>query len=107
VTGNGVTFGDALFQVGKEILGNKFAGIYSENDQIPSLKANTGILINKPANVHWIAQYKDRHGVLHTYDSYSRKMGPNPVNVPTYFRQRGSQTDCGSRSLAWLYYKLN
>jgi hypothetical protein len=73
-----VTFGDALQTVGKEILGSKFRGIFDETEK-PHLNPGTGALINKPRNQHWIAQYRDSDGELHTFDSYGRKMGPNPV----------------------------
>lgn len=71
-----------------------------------ALAPGTGAIINKPNNVHWIAQIKNRDGVIETYDSYNRKMGQNPVKAPEYFVQKGKQQDCGSRSLAWLIHRL-
>lgn len=109
VEGPGITFGDSLAQVGKEILGSKFRGVYDEADPIPELKPGQGVLINKPRNQHWIAQYRSKGGVLYTYDSYGRSMGPNPVpkkQIPKYFIQQDPYKDCGSRSLAYLFHKL-
>lgn len=106
VLGEGVTFGDALSTVGKEILGSKkFKGIFSEGET-PTLEPGSGCLINKPKNVHWIAQYRDLAGKLHTFDSYGRKMGPNPVPPIDGFKQHGKEMNCGPRSLAYLYDRL-
>ena len=104
--GDGITYGDALFKVGKKIMGDKFAGIFDENamDRI-DLKPGTGALINKPKNQHWISQYVDFGGKLHTFDSYGRKMGPNPVKTKD-FKQVGDEKNCGPRSLAYLYKQL-
>lgn len=106
ITGPGITYGDKLLTVGKDILKDKFAGVYTEKDMPVDIEPNTGIIINKPINVHWIAQYKDSKGKVHTFDSYGRKMGPNPSKPPEYFKQHDPNTDCGSRAMAWLYNKL-
>jgi hypothetical protein len=107
ITGDNITYGDDLLQIGKEILGNKFVGIFTEDDLPIKLKPNTGALVNKPKNEHWVAQYADSTGKLHTFDSYGRTMGPNPVKDLSGFKQKGKQMNCGQRSLTWLYFKLN
>ena len=101
VLGDGVTFGDALQTVGKEILGSKFKGVLDEAEKL-SLKPGEGALINKPRNQHWIAQFRDENGKVHTFDSYGRKMGPNPVPEIKGFVQHGKEQNCGPRSLAYL-----
>lgn len=106
ITGTGITYGAKLNTVAKELLNKKFAGVFLATDMPIKLDNNTGVLINKPINVHWIAQAKINNKI-YTYDSYGRNMGPNAVkDTPIDFIQKGKQMDCGSRSLTWLYNKL-
>lgn len=109
--GDGITYGNQLEEVGKQILGNKFFGVFQKGDLLPVLKERTGLIINNPTNEHWIAMYR-LNDKIHTFDSFGRKyikgesIGPNPVMLPDNIKQRKNQFDCGERSLAYLYIAL-
>jgi hypothetical protein len=108
--GSKITFGKSLDIVAKKLLGKKFYGIYLENE-IPFLTEfmpdEKGAIINSPINTHWIAMIR-KNGKIHTFDSYGRKMGPNPVKVDDSIKQgnKKNEKDCGQRSLAYLYESL-
>lgn len=93
--------------MGKKLLGAKFLGVF-DKEKLPSL--NSGLIVNKPANQHWIA-IANINGKIKTFDSYGRKIinGDkliNPVAVDNDIKQRDSQKNCGPRSLAWLFETL-
>ena len=103
-----------LMQFGKQLLGEKFAGVYS-SDQRPALSKNKpyAILNTKPMSSggeYWIglARIPTTGKVMH-YDSFGRshrQLFPDrwkdAVNTDLDAEQDDRKTECGQRSLAWL-----
>ena len=103
-----------LMQFGKQLLGEKFADVYS-SDQRPALSKNKpyAILNTKPMSSggeHWIglARIPTTGKVMH-YDSFGRshrQLFPDrwedAVNTELDAEQDDRKTECGQRSLAWL-----
>ena len=103
-----------LMQAGKQLLGDKFAGVYS-SDQRPALskKKPYAILNRKPASSggeDWIAACMPSTGKIMHYDSFGRshrKLFPDrwedeAIDTELDVEQDEQTTGCGQRSLAWL-----
>ena len=104
-----------LMQVGKQLLGDKFAGVYS-SDQRPALskKKPYAILNTKPASSggeHWVGLARiPSTGKLMHYDSFGRsheqlfpsRWEDEAIDTELDIEQDELTTECGQRSLAWL-----
>lgn len=104
-----------LLQAGRQLLGDKFAGVYS-SDQRPALskKMPYAILNTKPISSggeHWVglARMPSTGKIMH-YDSFGRshrQLFPNrwedqAIDTELDIEQDERTTECGQRSLAWL-----
>ena len=104
-----------LLQAGRQLLGDKFAGVYS-SDQRPALskKMPYAILNTKPISSggeHWVglARMPSTGKIMH-YDSFGRshrQLFPNrwedqAIDTEPDIEQDERTTECGQRSLAWL-----
>ena len=105
-----------LLQAGKQLLGDKFAGVYS-SDQRPALSKQKpyAILNTKPTSSggeHWVglARVPSNGKIMH-YDSFvrsHRQLFPDRWEdeaIDTELddvEQDERTTECGQRSLAWL-----
>jgi len=104
-----------LLQAGRQLLGDKFAGVYS-SDQRPALskKMPYAILNTKPVSSggeHWVglARMPSTGKIMH-YDSFGRshrQLFPNrwedqAIDTEQDIEQDERTTECGQRSLAWL-----
>ena len=104
-----------LLQAGRQLLGDKFAGVYS-SDQRPALskKMPYAILNTKPMSSggeHWVglARMPSTGKIMH-YDSFGRshrQLFPNrwedgAIDTELDVEQDERTTECGQRSLAWL-----
>jgi len=104
-----------LLQAGRQLLGDKFAGVYS-SDQRPALskKMPYAILNTKPVSSggeHWVglARMPSTGKIMH-YDSFGRshrQLFPNrwedqAIDTELDIEQDQRTTECGQRSLAWL-----
>ena len=104
-----------LMQVGKQLLGDKFAGAYS-SDQRPALskKKPYAILNTKPTSSgggHWVglARMPPNGKIMH-YDSFGRshrqlfpdRWEDEAIDTELDVEQDERTTECGQRSLAWL-----
>ena len=115
--GNKTTFTSDLNMMGKELFGSKFKGVYP-SDKIPILTDQQPYAIlnldksNEPGS-HWIAIAKE-NGKISIYDSFGRdskdiiptvhKSGNGKViNSDQDVEQKLIETNCGGRSLAWLF----
>ena len=112
-----------LMRTGNQLLGDKFAGVYS-SDQRPALSKNKpyAILNTKPASSggeHWIAlaRIPEPQGVRQSltgkimhYDSSGRshrqlfpdRWEDEAIDTELDVEQDERTTECGQRSLAWL-----
>ena len=104
-----------LMQAGKQLLGDKFAGVYS-SDQRPALskKRPYAVLNTKPTasgGEHWIALARmPPSGKLMHYDSFGRlhrqlfpdRWEDEAVDTELDVEQDERTSECGQRSLAWL-----
>jgi hypothetical protein len=99
--GSGITFDHTLDYMGNELFGNKWAGIYMRDDRYPESKY---CIVNTDTRggqgVHWVAV-----GDGYQYDSFGRKniLGNDRLRDTDHEpEQVETETDCGSRCLAWL-----
>ena len=104
-----------LVQAGTQLLGDKFAGVYS-SDQRPALskKKPYAILNTKPTSSgggHWVALARmPSTGKIMHYDSFGRphqqlfpsRWEDEAVDTELDVEQDERTTECGQRSLAWL-----
>ena len=103
-----------LMQAGKQLLGDKFAGVYS-SDQRPALskKKPYAILNTKPTQSggeHWVGLARTINNQIMHYDSFGRshrQLFPNrwedqAIDTELDVEQDERTTECGQRSLAWL-----
>lgn len=92
-----VTRGSELEEVGKDLFGTKFLGIYCSDEEIPAdgyCIVNTDVKGNP--GEHWMATTDGGYTI---YDSFGREKW-NDFSGDA--EQALHQTNCGQRSLAWL-----
>jgi hypothetical protein len=102
ILGRGITNGEQLESLARYIFGARFRGVFSPRQKLPVLREAQFVIINKPANQHWIAAYRLR-GKLYEYDSFDRDMLGGKYldgDVDGRADQRISQSNCGQRVLA-------
>ena len=118
LTGNSTTYSDDLLLIGKQMLGNKFDGVYP-SDQIPKLTDESPYAIlnldtSEEQGSHWVAIAK-RKDKTYLYDSFGRKdtdiiaslklsRNGKIMNTDNDAEQKITQLDCGARSLAFLVF---
>ena len=108
--GQKVTYSNDLHDVGKQLLGKDFVGVFA-SDLIPKLKNKQCCILNldrsDQGGSHWISVYKDGKKNL-TYDSFGRESSKiipslkNVVDADYDSEQMIEEEDCGSRSIAFL-----
>jgi hypothetical protein len=108
--GQKVTYSNDLHDVGEQLLGKDFVGVYP-SDQIPRLKNKQCCILNldkaHEAGSHWISVYRVGKTNL-TYDSFGRKSSKiipslkNVVDADYDIEQMIEEEDCGARSIAFL-----
>ena len=108
--GNKVTYSNDLHDVGEQLLGKDFVGVYP-SDQIPRLKNKQCCILNldksDQSGSHWIGVYKFGKKNL-TYDSFGRRSSKiiptlkNPLDADYDSEQMIEEEDCGARSIAFL-----
>ena len=115
---NSTTNSEQLNNIGKEILGFKFNGVYS-NDNVPVLTDSQPYAIvnthsSKQAGEHWIAIVKVKgYNKCLFYDSYGRnynkimplsffKKGFKIINTENDAEQGILEKNCGQRCLSFL-----
>ena len=119
LTGNKVTNSTDLHRVGKQLLGDKFIGVFS-SDMIPKLTAKTPYCIvnvdsSDMSGSHWMSVVKSARNETILYDSFGRshvkiipslKKSGNGKIIDTDLdkEQKISQEDCGARSIAFLLF---
>lgn len=95
--GQKVTYSNDLHDVGKQLLGKDFVGVFA-SDQIPKLKNKQCCILNldrsDQGGSHWISVYKDGKKNL-TYDSFG-------VDADYDSEQMIEEKDCGARSISFL-----
>ena len=101
-----------LFHLAKQIMGDKFDGVYCSDDQI-KLKNNQCCIVNtdshKSRGMHWLAIYKYRNK-CYVFDSFARDVRllsryfrhKHWINVEFNRIESYHQSNCGQLSLAWL-----
>lgn len=109
------TYGGQLDYTGRQMLGNKWGGVYP-SDAIPPPQIEKPYIIvnldkrNEPGS-HWVAIAYDK-GTNYVYDSFGRKT----TKILPALKQRGGfikeadrdpeqsvdEDNCGQRCLAWL-----
>ena len=116
IVGNRTTYSSALHKAGRELLGNKFVGVFP-SDRIPKLtKTSPYCILNLDSSdgpgSHWIAlAYSGDKSMV--YDSFGRKhikiiptlkSSGNGVVIDTDRdpEQDIAETNCGARSISWL-----
>ena len=116
ILGSGVTNNLQLTKLGHELFGNDYIGTWS-SDQMPKyIKENQCFILNTDSsrsrnkNGHWVAFIKS-NSKLYFYDSYARpayKLSKHwatkkMYNANTTDRDQSyKESDCGSRSMAFL-----
>ena len=104
-----------LMQAGKQLLGDKFAGVYSSDQRpAPSKKKLYAILNTKPTSPggeYWVGLARmPSTGKIMQYDSFGRshqqlfpsRWEDEAVGTELDVEQDERTTECGQRSLAWL-----
>lgn len=119
--GGSTTYTSILNKAGHKLFGSKFAGAFPA-DRIPALKGGVKYAIlnldkhDEPGS-HWIALAKERSGrdashYIWVYDSYGRPTQAILPDIGQKFKfldvdydaeQSALETNCGARSLAWLW----
>jgi hypothetical protein len=125
--GNGVTYADQLHIVGKQLLGDKFLGVFpSDRIDFRKVQDKARYLIfnvdkSGMTGSHWMALgringKKNTKPAFLVYDSFGRptkRLVPHLVNkggrvslTDTEYdpEQKLKEENCGARSLAWLIY---
>ena len=95
------------------MFGNKFLGVYP-SDQLINMKNNEMLIANldksgEPGS-HWISIGRS-NGTTYVYDSFGRNVIPSIlkekygtiVMTEKDAEQKMKESNCGARSLAWLY----
>ena len=116
VLGSGVTNNIQLTKLGHEVFGNEYIGTWS-SDQMPKYVKegqcfilNTDSTRSRNKNGHWVAFFKLKNKLWY-YDSYARpayKLSKHWANKRMYNAnttdrdQSYEESDCGSRSMAFL-----
>jgi hypothetical protein len=121
--GKQITYLSDLESVGFKFLKHRFKGVYP-SDHIPKLTDLTPYCVlnldkSNESGSHWIAlaKIKDKDKVM-VYDSFGRKHSViikalqfsgkgRIVSTDNDAEQQIFQTDCGSRSIAWLLFVDN
>lgn len=119
--GNKITFGSKLTEFGKHLFGNKYIGTFAV-DKLPDIKDKNFLSIinvdtSQMAGSHWLAAAK-KGKYLYIYDSFGRSGKSQALkkafkilsNKYGYIieseydpEQKSLETNCGQRSLAWLF----
>jgi hypothetical protein len=110
ITGKGVTYDDDLWEIGKDLLGPKFHGVYSSNNT-PTTK-NIYYIINVDKSTepgsHWLGCV-NQNNRTYIYDSFGRKtakliphLGGKITDADYDKEQKNNEDNCGARCLAWL-----
>ena len=119
LTGDKVTNSTDLHKVGKQLLGNKFIGVFP-SDMIPKLTLKTPYCIvnvdnSSMSGSHWMSVVKSARCETVLYDSFGRshvkiipslKLSGNGRIIDTDLdaEQKISQEDCGARSISFLLF---
>ena len=115
--GDGVTYSGQLNDIGHQLFGDKFKGVFASNE-IPELKNGEHAILNLDRSdqegSHWIAISKLDSQIL-VYDSYGRSTntiipvlstlaGGNKMIIEADKdpEQTDDEYNCGARSIAWL-----
>jgi len=114
ILGDGVTTNTQLNKLGYHLFGNKYLGTLS-SDQFPKyIREGQCFILNtdssKQSGTHWVAFYK-LNKRLYYYDSFARSTSKlskywktiKLINANRTDRDQSfKESDCGSRSLAWI-----
>jgi hypothetical protein len=119
LTGNKVTNSTDLHKVGKQLLGNKFIGVFP-SDMIPKLTLKTPYCIvnvdsSDLSGSHWMSLVKSGRNETILYDSFGRshvkilpslKLSGNGKAINTDLdREQGlKEESCGARSIGFLLF---
>lgn len=111
------TTGVQLFNLCKELFGDKFIGVYSQDSKIPTTKNKTEYYIlnqdtAKGKGIHWIGLVNSKNNIWYIWDSYGRK---SKKLLPLFTKGKGivvdadydvdqskTSTVCGPICIAWL-----
>ena len=115
IIGNQTTYNDELMEIGKELFGDKFIGVYA-SDQIPKLKSGEMVICNLDSSnepgSHWVSLFKSGNNIF-IYDSFGRctykilpelKQSGNGMVKMTEkdVEQKDDEYNCGARCIACL-----
>lgn len=109
ILGDGITNGNQLEKLAKEVFGDKFKGVYGTKDKLPLLGTNECVIINKPDNVHWIGIY-NKNGDIYSYDSFNRPDfigGYRNSDFDGLPDQSVLEKNCGARVIAQMATALS
>ena len=106
---SGITNGDDINKLAKQLFGDRFIGIFVIKGQssVPTLKEGQIAILNK--DVHWYAIFK-KDGKLYETDSYGRDLlGPkykDKLPPKSFIQGNGGvdNQDCGQRALTSLIF---
>lgn len=115
--GNDTTYGSTLTTVGKELFGNRYRGTFASNEVPPPLLVNGEYCIINldktwQEGSHWVGCVYDNNR-YYFYDSFGRPgkqlklealEGKKVIDADLDPEQLVSQTNCGQRCLAWLWF---
>ena len=110
ILGNGVTTGTQLSSLCKKLFGKQFRGVYGDHEKKPILTEGQCMLINRPAQQHWMAAVC-KNGRHLEYDGFCRHNFLDKGYTGGWWKgsdqQRITQMDCGERSIAFLITMLS
>jgi hypothetical protein len=119
VLGKSSTNNVELYNYGRQLLGKRFIGVFSQDTVPTSLPAKCFFIFNQDKRtghgIHWLACYKSGK-TFYVYDSFGRK---SKRLVPTFVKrleshkwkykdtdddpeQTSNQSNCGARCMAFL-----
>lgn len=110
--GNDTTYTEDLYKKGKYLLGPRFRGVFSADNQ-PTVKNNQMYIANldnsNESGSHWIAVYKS-NDILYIYDSFGRdiksiiggSLKMKYIGTDTDAEQKDNENNCGLRSIVAL-----
>ena len=107
IIGDGITNGEQLYILSKQIFGDKFKGIYIKKEMLPPLKNHGDFaILNEPENQHWISIF-NHDGTMFEFDSFGRDMlgvGFHDFNNKTdaIHDQQLLEQNCGSRVISFM-----